>query len=1065
MQNKIASVIFSTRIMAVLFVVFAIAMALGTFIENWYSIETARLMIYNTWWFEAIMVFFLINFFGNIKRYNLHKREKWSSLLIHLSFILILIGAFVTRYISYEGIMPIREGETTNKFLSEKTFFTFFIDGEINGEPRRRVLQEPVLFGPGYDNKYVLDTDYNGQPVKFELTNFIYGAEEKLIENPKGDNYLKIVEAGGGSRHDHYLKEGEVSNIHNVLFSLNKPTEGAINIQLTQDGEYLIESPFEADYMRMADQKKGSLVADSIQPLMLRSLYTMGNMQFVIPDPVVKGSYDVVATAQKEKSQPDAVGLKISSNGETENVTLMGAKGIASEPQKITVGGLDIYLNYGSKEMELPFSLKLDDFIADKYPGTKNSYSSFKSKIQIIEDGKEPRPYEIYMNHVLDLHGYRFFQSSFMPDESGTILSVNHDFWGTWITYIGYFLLYTGLMWIMFAKGSRFGKVKVMLDKVKAKQKSLTVILAIFATAFGSFAQETADDHAHIQTTEQQLDSVIMANAVSKEHAAKFGRLIIQDAGGRMKPANTFSSELLRKLSKKDDYNGLNSDQVFLSMTESPFYWYDIPLIYVKKHNDSIRHIAGVPESKEYLSLLDFMDDEGNYKLSPFLEKAYRAPVPNQFQKDFIEADKRVNLLWQALDGNILRVFPIPGDENNKWVSHKEAQDADLKGMDSVYTKQIIPLYMNALKLARQTGDYEQANKYLQSIKDYQHKFGAEVMPTDKKVEAEILYNRYDIFRNLFWMYMLAGLVMLVLVIVQILKDRKAIRMVINVCTAIIIVLFVLHTAGLGFRWYISGHAPWSDAYESMIYVGWATMFFGLAFGRKSNLTIASTAFVASMILMVAHWNWMDPAIANLVPVLNSYWLMIHVSVIVGSYGPFTLGMILGVVSLLLMIMTTEKNKRRIELSIREITIVTEMALTVGLVMLTIGNFLGGQWANESWGRYWGWDPKETWALISIMIYAFVIHMRLVPGLRGRWTFNFMAVVAYASIMMTYFGVNFYLTGLHSYASGDKVITPTFVYYSVAVVAILGGVSYWRYSIHYKKKGKKEIAKKKEKRI
>ena len=302
-------------------------------------------------------------------------------------------------------------------------------------------------------------------------------------------------------------------------------------------------------------------------------------------------------------------------------------------------------------------------------------------------------------------------------------------------------------------------------------------------------------------------------------------------------------------------------------------------------------------------------------------------------------------------------------------------------------------------------------------------------------------------------------------VIVQILKDRKAIRMVINVCTAIIIVLFVLHTAGLGFRWYISGHAPWSDAYESMIYVGWATMFFGLAFGRKSNLTIASTAFVASMILMVAHWNWMDPAIANLVPVLNSYWLMIHVSVIVGSYGPFTLGMILGVVSLLLMIMTTEKNKKRIELSIREITIVTEMALTVGLVMLTIGNFLGGQWANESWGRYWGWDPKETWALISIMIYAFVIHMRLVPGLRGRWTFNFMAVVAYASIMMTYFGVNFYLTGLHSYASGDKVITPTFVYYSVAVVAILGGVSYWRYSIHYKKKAKKEIAKKKEKRI
>ncbi len=141
------------------------------------------------------------------------------------------------------------------------------------------------------------------------------------------------------------------------------------------------------------------------------------------------------------------------------------------------------------------------------------------------------------------------------------------------------------------------------------------------------------------------------------------------------------------------------------------------------------------------------------------------------------------------------------------------------------------------------------------------------------------------------------------------------------------------------------------------------------------------------------------------------------------------------------------------DLTIKELTIITEMALTVGLVMLTIGNFLGGQWANESWGRYWGWDPKETWALISIMIYAFVIHMRLVPGLRGRWFFNVMAIFAYASIMMTYFGVNFYLTGLHSYASGDAPVTPTFVYYLVAFFVVLSAASYFSYKKHYIKEG------------
>jgi cytochrome c-type biogenesis protein CcsB len=227
-------------------------------------------------------------------------------------------------------------------------------------------------------------------------------------------------------------------------------------------------------------------------------------------------------------------------------------------------------------------------------------------------------------------------------------------------------------------------------------------------------------------------------------------------------------------------------------------------------------------------------------------------------------------------------------------------------------------------------------------------------------------------------------------------------------------------------------------------------MFFGLAFGKDSKLTVASTAFVTAMILMIAHWNWMDPTIGNLQPVLNSYWLMIHVAVIVASYGPFTLAMILGLVSLFLMIFTNEKNKDKMKLSIDEITHINEMAITVGLVMLTIGNFLGGQWANESWGRYWGWDPKETWALISIMVYAFVIHARFVPALRGRWIYNVMSVLAFASILMTYFGVNFHLSGLHSYASGEKQ-NVTYYFIILAIVIVIAAIAYFPYKKYYKK--------------
>ncbi|CEN46687.1 Protein NrfI (fragment) [Capnocytophaga canimorsus] len=363
-----------------------------------------------------------------------------------------------------------------------------------------------------------------------------------------------------------------------------------------------------------------------------------------------------------------------------------------------------------------------------------------------------------------------------------------------------------------------------------------------------------------------------------------------------------------------------------------------------------------------------------------------------------------------------------------------------------------VSLYLNRLREAIKADNYKEASTLLESFAKNWEDHGGLQLPSETKIQTEIIYNKAHIFNRLFQYYLFAGLVLFFVSVIQIFSSRNKVLNFIGKASWIFLcVSFLLHTLGLVARWYISGHAPWSDAYESMIYVAWATMLMGVIFARRSQLTLGATAFVTSMILMIAHWNWMDPSIGTLQPVLNSYWLMIHVAVIVGSYGPFALGMILGVVSMFLMIFTNSKNKQRISLAIQELMIVSELALTLGLVMLTIGNFLGGMWANESWGRYWGWDPKETWALVSIMVYAFVIHMRLVPGLRGRWAFSFASVVSFFSILMTYFGVNFYLSGLHSYASGEKIITPSFVYYSVAFVLILGAVSFWRYQVNYKK--------------
>jgi len=1036
MKDFLNKVLFSTRLTALLFVSFSTAMAFGTFIESWYSTDTAKIWIYNAWWFELLMVLMAVNFAGNIFKYRLLQKDKWAVLLLHLSFILILLGAFVTRYIGFEGVMPIREGDATQFFLSEKTYLTVFVDGEIDGTPRRKKLEDAVLLSEHVNNNFQWKNDFNGQEFTLSYVDFIEGATEGLVLDENGERYLKIVEAGDGNRHDHYLKEGDIANIHNILFTLNRPQEGAINIRF-EEGMYTIESPFSGQFMRMADQFQGNLTADEISPLELRSLYSLPNFQFVIPEPALRGRFDIVKADPQSGVQQNALLLEVSSMGEASKVTLLGGKGFTADPKKISVGGLDFYLQYGSLPLELPFSIRLNDFIAEKYPGTEKSYASFMSKITVEES--PPFDYDIYMNHILDHKGYRFFQASFDPDEKGTILSVNHDWWGTWITYIGYFLLYLSMIGIFFIGKTRFKELAKTLDKIQKQKKKLALMLLLIST---TFAQGQLIEQPHRNTID--FDSIIQADAFSKEHAEMFGSLIIQDAGGRMKPANTFSSELLRKVSKSDTYNGLNADQVLLSILNSPVVWYNVPIIYLKRGNDSLRNLISVPKTAKYAALLSFFDQEGNYKLASPLEEAYRAAVPNQFQKDFIELDRRVNLLYSALEGKIMRIFPVPNDENNRWVSYPELTENRFQGQDSLYVHNILPLYFQSLRLAKQDGNYAQAENLLESVHGFQKKFGSSVMPSKEKVKAEIRYNKYDIFKRLYSGYIYVGTLFFLILIFQIFYNTKGIRALVIGFRGMLLFLFVLHTLGLIARWYISGHAPWSDAYESMIYVAWATQFFGLVFGRKSDLTMASTAFVAGMILMIAHWNWMDPAIANLVPVLDSYWLMIHVAVIVGSYGPFALGMIIGAVALLLMILSSEANKKRIQLQIKELTVINELALTVGLIMLTIGNFLGGMWANESWGRYWGWDPKETWALISIMVYAFVIHIRLIPGLRSPWLFNLMSILAFASILMTYFGVNFYLVGLHSYASGDKIITPSFVYYALVIVAVLGTISYFR---------------------
>jgi len=328
-----------------------------------------------------------------------------------------------------------------------------------------------------------------------------------------------------------------------------------------------------------------------------------------------------------------------------------------------------------------------------------------------------------------------------------------------------------------------------------------------------------------------------------------------------------------------------------------------------------------------------------------------------------------------------------------------------------------------------------------------------DIIPTEKKLQAEISYNESNIFINLKNLYALLSVLLLFLTFIDNLKSKKSkfLTWTLNILIGILALGFLYHTYGMGMRWYLAGHAPWSNGYEALILVAWSALLAGFSFMRYSKITLAATSLLAFFTLMTASHSSYDPQLTNLVPVLKSYWLIIHVATLTISYGFLGLGFVLGFFNIVLYLFRNKKNGLRISLITRELTYINEMNITVGLLLATVGTFLGGVWANESWGRYWGWDAKETWALIITVVYTIIIHLRLAPKVKGEFIFNVSTILGFGSVLMTFIGVNYYFTkGMHSYAQGDTPVFPVWAWISILAVLLFIAVSGFKYYAYKK---------------
>ncbi len=1014
--------IFSPWMMGLLFVVFAVAMALATFIENEYGAQAARQLVYNTKWFELIFVLLVVNFAGQIFRYKLHKPRKLTILVFHLAFVVIILGAGITRYFGYEGILHLEEGQTKSTFQTQQKYLQLV----VKGEEGQRVY--------GHDQKFVITSvssdDFDrhfqvgGQTYRLTYQGYLPGARQTLVEVPDGQPMVQVTASRGrGNMRSFVLSTDEQFSYKGLQVGFTESDSLDVHFDYHRDS-FSITAGSKISRFSMESRRSETFRAGRELPLQPMYIYKVKDWRLVVRKLTSSGAVRARSAGRSSQghNQRYALKFKLEGAGSPKKIYVWGDQQ-GSRPAVRNLGQYQIRLDYGRKKRALPFQIRLDDFILERYPGS-SSPSSYKSRVTLMDpDQGVNRSHQIYMNHILKYQGYRFYQSSYDQDEKGSVLSVNHDPVGMHVTYAGYGLLFVFVLLALVNRYSMFRVVKATHWRGPVK-KGAGVLLMLLVFSCGTLAGQ--------QNRPGNNGKLV----VDRELARRFGKVLVQDRQGRTEPLYTLSHDILRKVHRTNDFKGLSSMQVFLGLHFDYRQWKDVPLIRVS--HSGIRDIIDV-EGK-YAAISDLVDMQGNtYRLRKYVQKAYNKPAGerNKFEKEVIKVDERVNICFMVISGELFKIFPT-GDSTHKWAKPGKAASLVANPKDSVFVNQVMGRFRRAVMQSNEAA----ARGHVRSIRDYQRQHAGYALPSEDKIEAEVLYYRSRVFERLFPFYAGLGLIMLIILMMDILSGKRRWPGVLNGLTLILAMGFVVHTGGYILRWYISGHAPMSNGYESMIFVSWVILLGGFLFARRSKMTLAATAILAALTLMVAHLSFMDPQITNLMPVLRSYWLTLHVSVITSSYGFLGMGAILGLIILILYAVVSPSRHDRIIDKICELTVINYKALTIGLYLLTIGTFLGAIWANESWGRYWGWDPKETWSLITIIVYGFVIHSRNIPGFKSLFAFNTLSLYAFSSVLMTYFGVNYYLSGLHSYAGGEPVPVPAFVYVTVALVVGLTILAY-----------------------
>lgn len=643
----------------------------------------------------------------------------------------------------------------------------------------------------------------------------------------------------------------------------------------------------------------------------------------------------------------------------------------------------------GMKEEKLPFSLCLQKFEAKMHNGT-NAVADYSSKFTVI-DGDDKSEGEVSMNNIYSHRSYRLYQSSYDEDGKGSVLAINADPYGIPVTYTGYALLFISLVWMLFdPKGGYRQLLKSPLLKKGALMTALILSMG------------------NIQTLHAESATGNLQNAVlPKETAEKFGELHIL-YNDRICPVQTFALDFCKKIYGARGYQGLTAEQVLSGWVFYGNTWASEPFIKIK--SGEMKTAMNLPD---YASLNTFFNREmGGYTIGPYVQEYYNGQQ-DKFHQQAADIDDKIRIIMELREGVSLKVLPYTFTKNVKatkdhsfikagtttWFSPVDKLPLAVEHQHALYIKNVFSLLYGDV----QKGNMDRVNIFFDKMLKYQEVSSGSSLPSKIQYQAERINNAFPFATILFMANLTLGFIALFYTIYRMTKKREI--KVLNIALPILLgVSFLTLTFGLALRWIISGNIPMSNGYESMLTVAWFVMLISILMQLRIRIVMVFGFLISGFFLLVSHINQMDPAIGQMMPVLNSPLLSIHVSIIMMSYALLSLTFICGIMGICL------------RSHGEELQALSRIFLYPALTTMGFGIFIGAIWANVSWGNYWSWDSKETWALITFMIYAVVVHTQSLPIFRKPLVYHIYITLAFLSIAMTYFGVNYFLTGMHSYA-------------------------------------------------